>query len=211
VTRVRSRSCRRIDLGWLLSTTALVSVTMLFALAHWQHWRRTGSPTGMCFAAQEIAIVGVALVRRRPLEVSRRAGDWVSALIGGYAVLLLRPGGHAPEALAQLGSALQVVGAIVAAVCLFQLGRSFGVVAANRGVKSRGPYGVVRHPIYAAYLVATTGYLCSAPTWWNAGIVAVAVAAQCRRIAAEEAVLSRSEEYRAYTQQVPWRLIPRVV
>jgi protein-S-isoprenylcysteine O-methyltransferase Ste14 len=208
---VPHRSRPRVDLGWLISTTALISVTMLFALAHWQHWRRTGAPTGVCFAAQEIAIVGVALVRRRPFEISRRAGDWVSALIGGYAVLLLRPGGHAAGAFAQLGTALQIIGAAVAALCLLELGRSFGVVAANRGVKSRGPYGVVRHPIYAAYVVATAGYLCSAPTWWNAGVVVVAIAAQCRRIAAEEAVLYRSAEYRAYVQQVPWRLIPRVV
>jgi protein-S-isoprenylcysteine O-methyltransferase Ste14 len=210
VTRVDSPR-RRVDLGWLLSTTALISVTMLFALAHWQHWRRTGSATGVFFAAQEVAIVGVALVRRRPFAVSRRAHDWFSALVGGYVVLLLRPGGHAPAALAQLGTVLQVIGAAAAAACVFQLGRSFGVVAANRGIKCRGPYGVVRHPIYAAYVVATTGYLCSAPTWWNAGIVAVAIAAQCRRIAAEEAVLSKSPEYRAYTQQVPWRLIPRVI
>ena len=32
------------------------------------------------------------------------------------------------------------------------LGRSFGLVPANRGIVARGPYLLVRHPIYAGYL-----------------------------------------------------------
>ena len=41
------------------------------------------------------------------------------------------------------------------------LGRSFGIVAANRGVVSSGPYRLVRHPIYLGYLVTHAGFLLS--------------------------------------------------
>src|ERR1700682_5194874 len=34
------------------------------------------------------------------------------------------------------------------------LRRSFGIIAANRGVMTSGPYRVVRHPMYAAYLLS---------------------------------------------------------
>jgi hypothetical protein len=122
-------------LGWLATTTLLVAVTALFALAHWQHWRRTGDFKGMVFAAQELVVVVIALARRRPSAVSHRPADWVVAIIGSYAVLLLRPGGTASASAALLGTGMQIAGAIAACVCLFELGRSFGVVAANRGIK----------------------------------------------------------------------------
>jgi len=197
--------------GALCASTALVTVTALFALAHWQHWRRTGDMKGICFAVQEITVVVVALGRRRPFQVSRLPVDWVCAAVVTYVVLLLRPGGEAPLALARAGAVMQIFGALCAAACICELGRSFGIVPANRGIKSRGLYAVVRHPLYAAYAVATTGYVLTAPTVWNVLVVVVFLGLLLRRIFAEEALLVTSAEYRQYSQRVPWRLIPRVV
>jgi protein-S-isoprenylcysteine O-methyltransferase Ste14 len=36
---------------------------------------------------------------------------------------------------------------------LAALGRSFGFVAADRGLRASGPYAMVRHPVYASYLL----------------------------------------------------------
>jgi protein-S-isoprenylcysteine O-methyltransferase Ste14 len=197
--------------GPLVTSTALVTMAGLFALAHWQHWYLTGDPKGICFALQEVTVVIVALGRRRPFEVSRRPLDWVCAALGSYSLLLLRPTGTSPSALTTTGTVLQIAGALCAAACIFHLGRSFGVVPANRGIKSTGMYKVVRHPLYAAYAVATTGYLLAAPTAWNCAVVLTAMAFQGRRMFAEEAVLATSAEYRAYSGKVRWRLIPRVI
>jgi len=196
--------------GWLFTTTALASMAGLFALAHWQYWRRTGDPKGASFACEELLVVAVAIARRRPSDVSHRVSDWAVALLGSFAVLMLRPGGEAVLGLTGLWVAIQVAGAAAAIVCLARLGRSFGVVAANRGVKRTGPYGLVRHPLYASYVVAMLGYLLAAPTTWNVAVFAVAVGAQFRRIAAEETVLARNEAYRAYMSAVRWRLVPGV-
>jgi protein-S-isoprenylcysteine O-methyltransferase Ste14 len=198
-------------IGPVCTSTVLVTVTGLFALAHWEHWHRTGDPKGICFALQEVAVVIVALGRRRPYEVSRRPLDWICAALGSYGVLLLRPTGTSPVALTTAGTVLQCLGGLCAVACIFQLGRSFGVVPANRGIRSTGMYAVVRHPLYAAYAVATTGYLLAAPTAWNFTVVLTATALQVRRMLAEEAVLVTSAEYRAYSGRVRWRLIPRVV
>jgi protein-S-isoprenylcysteine O-methyltransferase Ste14 len=183
----------------------------LFAVAHWEHWRLTGDPKGICFAIQEVTVIIVALGRRRPFEVSRRPVDWVCAALGSYSVLLLRPTGTSPAALASAGTVLQIAGALGAAACIFSLGRSFGVVPANRGIRSTGMYAIVRHPLYAAHAVATTGYLLAAPTAWNCAVVLTAMTLQARRMLAEEAVLVSSAEYRAYSGRVRWRLIPGVV
>ena len=196
--------------GWLFTTTALASMSGLFALAHWQYWRRTGDPKGASFALEELVVVAMAVARRRPNDVSYRVSDWAFALLGSLAVLLLRPGGHAVYGLTGLCVAIQLAGAVAAIVCLTRLGRSFGMVAANRGVQNAGPYRVVRHPLYASYFVAMTGYLLAAPTWWNVGVCVVAVGAQLRRITAEESVLARNEDYRTYMSAVRWRLVPGV-
>lgn len=202
---------RRGLLGWLITTTALVSVATLFAIAHVAYWRRTGDPKGICFAAQEMTIVGFAVARRRPSTVSRRPIDWICAVLGSYAVLLLRPGGHAPAVMEHAGTALQLAGAVGAITCVFALGRNFGVVPADRGLTSRGPYRLVRHPLYATYIVATFGYALASPTVWNAIVVVVSIVLQLQRTRAEEATLANSSEYRAYAREVPWRLVPRIV
>ena len=44
------------------------------------------------------------------------------------------------------------------------LGRSFGLMPANRGVVSSGIYRFVRHPIYAGYLITHVAFLAAHPT-----------------------------------------------
>ena len=39
----------------------------------------------------------------------------------------------------------------------FSLARSFGLAPANRGVKSRGAYAFLRHPMYLGYVVEWIG------------------------------------------------------
>jgi len=196
--------------GWLVTTAAFVSVSGLFAFAHWQYWRRTGDPKGASFALEELVVVGVALARRRPADVSYRVSHWLIALLGTFSALLLRPGGHAVLGLTGPWVGIQLAGAACAIVCLARLGRSFGVVAADRGVQLAGPYRVVRYPLYASYFVGMTGYLLAAPTGWNFGVCVIAIGAQLRRIAAEESVLVRNEDYRSYMAAVRWRLVPGV-
>ena len=47
------------------------------------------------------------------------------------------------------------------------LGRSFGLMPANRGVVSTGLYRLVRHPIYMGYLITHVGFVAANPTIWN--------------------------------------------
>ena len=54
---------------------------------------------------------------------------------------------------------------LIALASLGTLGRSFGIVAANRGVKTRGPYRLVRHPAYFGYLMSYLGYVAENPSF----------------------------------------------
>ena len=103
-------------------------------------------------------------------------------------MLLARPEGDGLPTL--LCEAIQLGGVVFALVSLGTLGRSFGLVAANRGVKTGGPYGLVRHPAYTGYLIVYLGYVAEHPSLLNIGLLTLGTAFQLVRIREEERVLS---------------------
>jgi protein-S-isoprenylcysteine O-methyltransferase Ste14/uncharacterized membrane protein (UPF0127 family) len=182
----------------------------LFAAAHWDLLRRTGQwGTVVPLLLQETLLVALFLLRRPSRATSSRPADWVLGVAGVFLPLLMR-GSEPLGALAWLGRPLQIAGLVLALVAVAGLGRSFGIVAANRGVRTRGPYRVVRHPLYAAYLVTYVGYLLSYPRLLNVAVVAVTTAVMVARALAEEHLLAADPEYRAYRERTRWRFLPGV-
>ncbi len=81
---------------------------------------------------------------------------------------------------------------------------------ALRGLATSGPYRLVRHPMYLAYLIADIGYLLEA---WNIGtvlLVAAGWASLVYRIHAEERMLALDPAWEAYVGKTPYRLVPGV-
>lgn len=80
----------------------------------------------------------------------------------------------------------------------------------NRGIVSRGPYRLVRHP----------AYLCKCTAWWlehlptmtltKAFFLTLLCGVYSLRAWTEERHLSMDPDYRAYKKKVPWVLVPGV-
>jgi protein-S-isoprenylcysteine O-methyltransferase Ste14 len=106
---------------------------------------------------------------------------------------------------------LQGLGALWQVWAKWTLGRSFGMLPAQRGVVTGGPHRVVRHPIYLGYLVSHVGFLLANFSPRNAAVLAALYLLQAARMRLEERVLmASSTEYAAYTRAVRWRFVPGV-
>jgi protein-S-isoprenylcysteine O-methyltransferase Ste14 len=145
------------------------------------------------------------VVRRDPSKVGGKI-EGAIALAGTFSVSFLKDAGRLQDA-ELLPTAVQLAGIAGWAVSLMTLGRSFGVVPADRGLVRHGPYRFVRHPVYAFEALFFLGYLVAVPTLRSFIVIPVWAALQVVRIVREERIIGGYGEYR---RQVPWRVIPFV-
>jgi protein-S-isoprenylcysteine O-methyltransferase Ste14 len=170
----------------------------------------TGRVVGAGLALTELLAAALFLVRRDASRSTERPTDWAVAFVGTFGALAARPSGMHAGLGDALGLSLQAGGVVVILLGLSALGRSFGLVAAQRDLVTRGPYRVVRHPLYAAYTLVQAGYLVQSFRLWNVAVFAAVWICQLARIRAEERFLSPMPEYRRYAEQTRFKLVPGV-
>jgi protein-S-isoprenylcysteine O-methyltransferase Ste14 len=169
-----------------------------------------GGVADLMLLPSEGLVILFMLIRRKSTVLARAAGPWVLAIAATCVPLLVSPVRDRALVPQALGATVLLIGIFFQVIAKLALGRSFGCVAANRGVKRDGPYRVVRHPMYAGYLVSHAAFLALNPTVWNALIYVIAYSLQVPRILAEERLLDADPRYREYRSSVRYRLIPGV-
>ena len=177
----------------------LFQLTPTFTIADW------------VYVSQHLLVLGIALTRSLPIAQDRSPLS-AAAVVVAYAypyaqVLYLRwvPGDPAWPA---GGLVLVTAAAGLSLVSLVTLGRWFGIRPALRGLATEGPYQLVRHPIYLAYVLADIGYNLQE---WNAGTAMLVLAGWTSllyRIHAEERIIARHAGWPDYAARVRYRLIP---
>lgn len=135
------------------------------------------------------------------------------AASGGMLFLpwLMRPTNLSTGALATSGLIFELFGVALSQVARVYMGRSFGVLPANRGIVSKGPFRWIRHPIYLGWLILSIGYAMSYANGRNLMLIVATLPFMFWRIDQEEAHLSADPEYRRYMERVRYRLWPGVV
>lgn len=171
-----------------------------------EHWKLAN----LLLLPSEGLVVIFLLFRRRTKQISLRWQEWLLALSATVAPMLVQPGVGAALVWPMWGASLLLMGTIIQVHAKLTLGRSFGCVPANRGLKLAGPYRFVRHPMYAGYLLSHVAFLLMNPTVWNVAMYAGCYALQIPRLLDEERLLANDPQYRAYQSTVKYRLIPGV-
>jgi protein-S-isoprenylcysteine O-methyltransferase Ste14 len=177
-----------------------------------------GQPTTtlLAIAAHDILKVGViaafsvfVAIRQDPARHSRRPlafGACAAAIIA--IVLIGAPETSDGPARIVVGDSMTALWAAWTLISVLALGRCFGVLPEARGLVQRGPYRIVRHPVYLGEFGMCAGFLIAAPTALNLACGAAFAAAQAIRMRLEEdALLDEFPEYAEYAATTP-RLIP---
>ena len=165
------------------------------------------------YILQHLLVLAIALTRRPP-EAYDHSLLSSAAVVVAYAypyaqVAYLRwvPG----DPVWPVGGLLLVtLAACLSLASLLSLGRRFGVFPALRGLVTRGPYRLVRHPMYLAYVIADIGYNLQEWNFGTALLVMGGWASLIYRIKAEERILSQNAGWSAYAASVRHRLFPRI-
>jgi steroid 5-alpha reductase family enzyme len=190
-----------------------VVVASLFVLLAWRigsDFVHTMRITGLLLLASEALVVLLTVARRRAVLVDR---SWDARLITAMSLAgppLVRPAASfavLPDAQAAM---LSACGLLIIVAGKISLGRSFGVVPANRGIVCRGIYRLVRHPIYIGYLLTHGAFLLSHVDTWNMCMLVTSDAMLLVRAVYEERTLVRDPEYVSYCSRVRWRMVPGV-
>lgn len=165
-------------------------------------------PTFILVLLSETLAIVLILTRKRG-EIAMRPLAVLAAFAGTALPLMVRPGG-ATIAPSIVSSVLMIGGLSISILSKLYLNRSFGMIAANRGIKIGGPYRIVRHPMYLGYFINQLGFLLAGFSLANLLIYLAAWTFQLVRVHEEENVLCEDLSYRQFAKQVTARLVPGI-
>jgi protein-S-isoprenylcysteine O-methyltransferase Ste14 len=200
-----------VDWGVLSDLAARAVLVVLFStmtVRFAADFLETGHVTGLMLVVSELLVVVMTFVRRHAAAVDRGIRARVLTTLSMMGPPLVRPVSVALVAPQVLTVGLSVVGLLVVIAGKLSLGRSFGLIPANRGIVSTGVYRLVRHPIYMGYLVTHVAFLAANPSLWNIALLVTTDLALLARAVCEERTLAMDPAYREYQAQVRWRVCP---
>jgi len=179
----------------------LIRLTPSFELADW------------IYLLQHLVVLGIALTRPPAAAQDHSLPASLAVAVSltyPYAQIICLQWMTGQVEWPEGGLVLVTLAAGLSLLSLLLIGRLFGLRPALRGLATRGPYGLVRHPMYLAYVVGDIGYSLQE---WNIGTALMVMAGWASllyRIRAEERVLSQDSGWHAYVGTVRYRLVPGV-
>jgi len=197
----------------------LLNVYLFINIGGWVAWRtyETWARGAMgyveaAFTIQSVIFLVLIMSRRPHRAVDRNVFHQAIALVAFFSGLAFLGQTSTGGAGVQTASrAVILVAHVLGALCLLNLGRSFGILIALRDIKTQGVYGLVRHPMYVTDILLRVGFIISHLNWLTSTLVVISSACYVYRAILEENFLAQQPEYREYMKEVKYRFVPFVV
>ena len=159
------------------------------------------------FTLYLIMSIILLLIRKEQVAYSKRLSDYVYTLLGLGSPLLFTAASSIADIPAEF---LEVTGSLLVLCGFLSLNKSFGLGPENRGVKMKGAYRLVRHPMYSGYILTEIGFFFGNYSLYNLLVLAASILFLLLRMRAEEQLLRKDASYLEYSRIVRWRLLPYI-
>jgi protein-S-isoprenylcysteine O-methyltransferase Ste14 len=193
----------------VIANVAVIIFLGLMANACYHKFHDSGALNWLGLLIVNSLMVIMYVAKRDASSISQSPVLWFLAFAGTCIPLILRP--SAPDVATDIGNLMQLLGIVAIAASMLSLRRSFGIVPANRGIRTGGLYNLVRHPLYASELFWMLGFVIANPSGWNIALWACDCVLQFARASAEERFLGSDPMYSQYRARVRYRLLPLVI
>lgn len=197
----------------------ILNIYLFLNFAGWGIWQTyqyyvkgTLGYVEISFTIQSL-LVGVIILIRKPHQAFHKnlvhQAIAIIAFCSGAAFMGQPATG--PQVVKQISQVVIFCANVLGVAALLNLGRSFGILIAFRGLKSRGLYGMVRHPMYATDILLRVGFLISHFNLFTVLVFIISTGCYVYRAILEERFLVQQPEYREYMNRVRYRFIPFLV
>ena len=191
---------------------AMAAVPFIYVLSYnLRHIELTIPRLALLF--QLTLLVVTMLIRRAPVRVTPKPMYWLVAFVGsyyGFLTVTVSAAGR-PMTPALVTDVISMVSVIWDVIARITLGRNIGFVPAQRQLVMKGPYRLVRHPIYTALFVGEIAVVLENYSLVNLLLSVIFIGLFVAKTIMEERFLSEDPEYAKYMQRVRHRWIPGII
>ncbi len=140
--------------GWIGSV-----IMFIFALIAAYRWHTSGLIFFALLVVRDLTASWFLISRKPRKEKNDSRLSEVLAYVSSSCPFIYLNSMHSLPQAGLVSSILAIIGFAISTLALFDLGGSFGVSPANRGVVRTGLYRYVRHPMYSGYAISELGFV----------------------------------------------------
>ncbi len=210
---LRRRLFNTLMIPWVDKTIAVLAVApFAYELVRMLMRGEMNIPRAV-LATHFLVVIVTMVLRSAPVRVTPNPWYWGLAFVASYWGLVVAAFGQRGIAIAPslVTNAISILSILVVVYARFSLGRSIGLVPAQRVIITHGAYQFVRHPIYTGIFISYTSFMLRACSPVNVALALSGIGFFVVKSFIEEGFLREDPEYANYLARVRARWFPGLI